>query len=114
MSNLLNFKLTLEDLLGPKVSAAVRQVQRLGSQVEQPHKLNVDTSGAERGLGGIGKLLGGLGLAFGAFEAFNFLKEILRLDLNSFCFFFDWIAHIGIALTLENHRIKNNWNSMML
>lgn len=75
MSNLLNFKLTLEDLLGPKVAAAVRQVQRLGNQVEKPHKLNVDTSGAERGLGGIGKLLGGLGLAFGAFEAFNFLKD---------------------------------------
>ena len=74
-ANLLNFKLTLEDLLGPKVAAAIRQVQGLGSQVEKPHKMNVDTSAAKSGLGGIKSLLGGLGLAFGAFEAFSFLKD---------------------------------------
>ena len=75
MSNALHFKLTLDDLLGPKVAGAIRQVQQLGQQVEKPHHMNVDTSAAKSGLNGIKSLLGGLGLAFGAFEAFNFLKD---------------------------------------
>lgn len=79
MSNVLNFKLTLEDLLGEKVAKAIRQVQALGSQVEKPHKLHVDTSAAQSGLQGIKSLLGGIGLAFGAFEAFSFLKESVSM-----------------------------------
>ncbi len=79
MANLLNFKLTLEDLLGPKVAGAIRQVQQLGSQVEKPHKMNVDTSAAKSGLQGIKSLLGGLGVAFGVFEAFSFLKESVTM-----------------------------------
>ncbi|QKG57007.1 hypothetical protein GKZ68_10435 [Hymenobacter sp. BRD128] len=75
MSTAINFVLRLEDLLGPKVAAAIREVQKLGQQVEKPHKMNVDTSAAKSGLQGIKSLLGGLGLAFGAFEAFNFLKD---------------------------------------
>ena len=62
MSNVLNFKLTLDDLLGPKVAAAIRGVQNLGQQVEKPHKLNIDTSQAKSGLSGIMGLVGKLGL----------------------------------------------------
>ena len=79
MANVLNFKLTLEDLLGPKVAGAIRQVQQLGQQVEKPHRMNVDTSAAQSGLHGIKSLLGGLGLAFGVFEAFSFLKESVTM-----------------------------------
>ena len=63
MANVLNFKLTLEDLLGPKVAGAIRQVQQLGNQVDRPHKLNVDTSQAQSGLSGIMGLVAKLGLA---------------------------------------------------
>ena len=65
--------------MGPKVAGAIRQVQSLGNQVEKPHKMNVDTSAAKSGLQGIKSLLGGLGLAFGVFEAFSFLKESVTM-----------------------------------
>lgn len=63
MANVLNFKLTLEDLLGPKVAAAIQKVTQLGQQVDKPHKLNVDTSQAHGALSGIMGLVGKLGLA---------------------------------------------------
>ncbi len=63
MSNVLNFRLTLEDLLGPKVAAAIQKVQQLGQQVDKPHRLNVDTSQAKGALTGIMGLVGKLGLA---------------------------------------------------
>ena len=57
MGNLLNFKLTLEDLLGPKVASAVQGVQQLSAKVQQPHKLNVDTGSAKAGLEGFSRAL---------------------------------------------------------
>lgn len=63
MANALNFKLTLEDLLGPKVAAAIQKVQSLGQQVDRPHRLNIDTSQANGALSGIMGLVGKLGLA---------------------------------------------------
>ncbi|MBO2009168.1 tape measure protein [Hymenobacter negativus] len=63
MANVLNFKLTLEDLLGPKVASAIQRVTQLGQQVDKPHKLNIDTSQANGALSGVMGLVGKLGLA---------------------------------------------------
>ncbi len=79
MSNVLNFRLTLEDLLGPKVAAAIQKVQQLGQQVDKPHRLNVDTTQAKGALTGIMGLVGRLGLvaalATGA-------KEVVTMGAN--------------------------------
>ncbi|GAA4503135.1 hypothetical protein GCM10023172_27490 [Hymenobacter ginsengisoli] len=72
-------KFSLEDLVSPGLAKIIRQTQEITQKIERPHHLNVDTSAAKSGLQGIGKLLGGLGLAFGAFEAFNFLKESVSM-----------------------------------
>jgi hypothetical protein len=104
MSNLLNFKLTIEDLLGPKVSAAIQQVKGLRSEVERPMKPKLEdgqfrdalgklrnangrfVKGANEGMSAIGKsangvgsILGKLGVAFGIFEAFSFLKDSVSM-----------------------------------
>jgi hypothetical protein len=63
MAGLLNLKLTLEDLLSPKVAAAIQKVTQLGQQVDKPHKLKVDASQANGALSGIIGLVGKLGLA---------------------------------------------------
>ncbi|WP_191906458.1 hypothetical protein [Hymenobacter baengnokdamensis] len=71
--------MTLEDLVSPGVAKILRKTQEFVQQVEKPHKLHVDTAGAQSGLQGIKSLLGGIGLAFGAFEAFNFFKESVSM-----------------------------------
>jgi tape measure domain-containing protein len=69
MSNVLNFKLTLEDLLGPKLAALAAKVDKFGADVEKPHKVRVDTQKAEGGLGSLASMAGKAFAAIGIFEA---------------------------------------------
>lgn len=78
-TTLLNVKMTLEDIVSPGLAKIIRKTQEFTQQVEKPHKMNVDTSAAQSSLGSIKSLLGGIGLAFGAFEAFNFLKDSVTM-----------------------------------
>jgi tape measure domain-containing protein len=76
VGNLLNFTLSLTDLLGPKLAALAERVEKFGRKVEEPHKVKVDTSQAEGGLGKLAKLAGG---AFAAFSAFEVGKAIVGM-----------------------------------
>jgi tape measure domain-containing protein len=63
-------------LLGPKLAALASRVEAFGRKVEEPHKVKVDTSQAE---GGLGKLAGLAGKAFAAFSAFEIGKTIVGM-----------------------------------
>jgi tape measure domain-containing protein len=76
MSSVLNFRLTLEDLLGPKLAALAAKVEKFGQDVERPHKVQVDTQKAE---GGLSSLAGLAGKAFGALAVFEGVKGILKM-----------------------------------
>ena len=69
MASLLNFKLTLEDLLGPKLAALADKVSKFGSDVEKPHKVKVDTSEAKSGLSSLASMATGAFAAIGIWEA---------------------------------------------
>jgi len=79
MANVLNFRLTVEDLLGPQVAEAIRRVQELGRRVEAPHRLNVDTSQAKGAISGIMGLVGKLGLAAALATG---AKEVVTMGAN--------------------------------
>lgn len=74
--SLLNFRLTLEDLLGPKLAALAARVERFGNDVEKPHKVKVDTAQASSGLSSLAGLAGRAFAAFGLFEA---VKGVVKL-----------------------------------
>jgi tape measure domain-containing protein len=76
VSNILNFRLTLEDLLGPKLAALAAKVEKFGHDVEKPHDVKVNTSKAE---GGLGSLMGMAGKAFAAFGIFEGVKGIVKM-----------------------------------
>jgi tape measure domain-containing protein len=76
MASLLNFKLTLEDLLGPKLAALADKVSKFGSEVEKPHKVKVDTSQAQ---GGLSSLAGMATRAFAAIGIFEAAKGIVKM-----------------------------------
>ena len=68
MTGLLNFKLTLEDLLGPRLAALAAKVEQFGQKVEKPHKVRVDTAQAGGAMNGLMGLAGKAAAAFGIFE----------------------------------------------
>lgn len=74
--SLLNFKLTLEDLLGPKLAALAAKVERFGNDVEKPHKVKVDTAQAQSGLSSLAGLATKAFAAIGIFEA---VKGVVKL-----------------------------------
>jgi tape measure domain-containing protein len=76
MAGLLNFRLTLEDLLGPKLAALAAKVEQFGREVEKPHDVKVNTSKAE---GGLSSLAGMAGKAFAAFGVFETVKGIVKM-----------------------------------
>jgi tape measure domain-containing protein len=76
VGNLLNFTLSLTDLLGPKLAGLAERVEKFGRKVEEPHKVKVDTSQAE---GGLGKLAGLAGKAFAAFSLFEVGKAVVGM-----------------------------------
>jgi tape measure domain-containing protein len=69
MASLLNFKLTLEDLLGPKLASLAAKVESFGRDVEKPHKVRVDTEQAKGGLSSLASMAGSAFAAIGIFEA---------------------------------------------
>jgi tape measure domain-containing protein len=69
MAGLLNFKLTLEDLLGPRLAALAAKVEDFGRKVEKPHNVKVNTEQSSGALSGLMGLAAKAGAAFGIFEA---------------------------------------------
>jgi tape measure domain-containing protein len=76
MSSILNFRLTLEDLLGPKLAALAAKVDKFGQDVERPHQVRIDT---EKAAGGLGSLVGLAGKAFAAVGIFEGVKGIIKM-----------------------------------
>jgi tape measure domain-containing protein len=76
MPSLLNFKLTLEDYLGPKLAQLSAKVEAFGSKVEKPHKVKVDTQQASGGLSKLASLASGAFAALGVFEAAKSLVKM--------------------------------------
>jgi len=79
MANLLDFKLTLEDLLGPKLAALATRVEAFGKKVEKPHKVKIET---EQASGGLSSLMGMAGKAFAAFGIFEAVTGIAKMGAD--------------------------------
>lgn len=79
MSNLLNFKLTLEDLLGPDLARLAEKVEAFGRKVEKPHDVKVNTSKAE---GGLSSLMSLAGKAFAAIGIWETAKGVVMMGAN--------------------------------
>ncbi len=105
MASLLNFRIGVEDLLGPRLTGLLAQAQRFGREVERPHPVTLDSgryydslgkmreangrfvagaksgfasaeSGAGGSVAGLGGLLAKLGGAFAVFEGFKGIAKM--------------------------------------
>ena len=79
MGHLLNFTLTLEDLLGPKLAQLADKAAAFGRQVEKPHEVKVETGKASSGLG---SLVGLAGRAFAALGVFETVKGVVKMGAD--------------------------------